>query len=382
MEFKRIVNLDFSDCKGLFFFGPRQTGKSYWLKKKFPGYVYYDLLLSDLFFNLYRTPHILREELLVKNPRKPVIIDEIQKIPSLLDEVHYLMGNHNMKFILTGSSARKLKRGSANLLGGRAHYQQLFPLVSQEIPPSQFDLHKILCFGSLPALYKSRRPKSLLRSYVQTYLKEEIQAEGLLRRLEPFSLFLDLAGKTNTELINYTNIANDVGVSSKTIKEYYLILEDTFIGHLLPPYKRTTKRKAVSMQKFYFFDIGVANALKNHFHIATGTTEFDRCFEHFIFNEINAYLKYSEDDRLFCFWRSKNGQEVDFVIGDNLTVEVKAKTDVNKKDLKGLKALSEERAFQHKVIVYLGDRARLIENQFLLLPYKDFLKKLWNNQFV
>lgn len=381
MEFKRIINLDFSDCKGLFFFGPRQTGKSYWLRKKFPRYVYYDLLMSDLFFKLSRSPHILREELLAIKPKSPVIIDEIQKIPNLLDEIHYLMEKHNIRFILTGSSARKLKRGGANMLGGRALYKQLFPLTSFEIP--DFDLSRIIHFGSLPAIYKSKKPKALLQSYTRTYLKEEIQAEGLVRRLQPFSLFLELAGKTNTELINYSNIASDVGVSSNTIKEYYLILEDTFIGYLLPPYKKTRKRKSVSMHKFYFFDIGIANALTGQWNIIKETTEFGRLFEHFIFNEIHSYLKYTEDSRKFYFWRSKNHQEVDFIIGDNTAIEVKAGKEIRNRDLKGLKALCEEKSFQHKIIVSLSEKKpRLIEKQFLVLPYKTFLKQLWNKKFV
>ena len=381
MEFKRIINLDFSECKGLFLFGPRQTGKSYWLRRKFPQSSYYDLLMSDLFFRLSRSPHLLREELLAKKNTKPVIIDEIQKIPNLLDEVHYLMEQHNLRFILTGSSARKLKRGGANLLGGRALYQQLFPLTSSEIP--DFDLFRIMRSGSLPAIYKSNRPKSLLQSYVRTYLKEEIQAEGLVRRLQPFSLFLELAGKTNTELINYSNIAGDVGVSSNTIKEYYLILEDTFIGSLLPPYKKTKKRKSVSMKKFYFFDIGISNALTGYWSIIEGTVEFGKIFEHFIFNEIKAYLRYNEDSRKICFWRSKNHQEVDFIVGDNLAIEVKTGKEVRSRDLKGLRAICEEISFKYKIIVSLFEKKpRLMEKQFLVLPYKTFLKQLWSNKFI
>ena len=381
MEFKRLIHLDLSDCKGLFLFGPRQTGKSYWLRKKFPKSIYYDLLLSDLYFKLSRSPQLLREELLAKKPvKKPVIIDEIQKLPKLLDEVHYLMERHHIKFILTGSSARKIKRGSANLLGGRALYQQLFPLVSPEIP--NFDLSRIMRFGSLPAIYKSKRAKVLLQSYISTYLKEEIHAEALVRRLQSFSLFLELAGKTNTELINYSNIASDVGLSSNTIKEYYHLLEDTFLGRLLPPYKKTTKRKSVSMQKFYFFDIGIANALTEQWNIMEGTTEFGRRFEHFIFNELHAYLKYTEDDRNICFWRSKNHKEVDFVIGDNLAVEAKA-GEVRPRDLKGLKALSEEVPLKYKILVSLSEKKpRLIEKQLLVLPYKTFLKKLWKKEFI
>ena len=379
MEFKRIINLNLSDSKGLFLFGPRQTGKSYWLLKVFPNAIYYDLLKSDLFFKLSRSPHLLREELLAAKNNRLVIIDEIQKMPILLDEVHHLMERHNISFILTGSSARKLKRGGSNLLGGRALYKKLFPLVSHEIP--QFDLSRIIRFGSLPAVYKSRRPKSLLQSYVKTYLKEEIQAEGLVRKLQPFSLFLDIAGQTNTQLINYSNIANDIGVSPNTIREYYSILEDTLIGHLLPPYKKTIKRKPVSVGKFYFFDIGVTNALTNRWNIADKTTEFGYLFEHFIFNEINAYLNYTEDGRKLCFWRSKNHQEVDFIIGDNTAIEVKASTEVHNRDLKNLKALSEEIPFTHKIVVSLEKKPRIIDQQFLILPYRDFLKKLWNKEF-
>ncbi len=382
MEFKRLVNLDLSDCKALFLFGPRQTGKSYWLRKQFPKSVYYDLLLSDLFFKLSRSPQLLREEILAKQPvAQPVIIDEIQKAPQLLDEAHYLMERHRIKFIFTGSSARKLKRGKANLLGGRALRQQLFPLTSAEIP--DFDLYKIMRFGALPPIYKSSRAKSLLLSCISAYLKEEILAEGLARKLQPFSLFLESAGQTNTELINYSHIAGDVGVSSNTIKEYYLILEDTFIGYLLPPYKKTVKRKPVSMRKFYFFDLGIANALTGRWNITEGTKEFGKLFEHFIFNEILAYLSYTEDSRKICFWRSKNHQEVDFVIGDSLAVEAKSGKEIRPRDLKGLKALAEEAPIQHKIIVSLSEKkARLIDGQFLVLPYKEFLKKLWSKSFL
>lgn len=380
MEFKRVINLDFSGCKGLFLFGPRQTGKSYWLRKTFPRSLYYDLLMSDSYFKYFRFPHLLREELLVRKVTGPVIIDEVQKIPALLDEVHYLMEKHNIRFILTGSSARKLKRGGANLLGGRALYQRLFPLVSPEIP--KLDLDRILCFGSLPAIYQSTRPRSLLKSYVKTYLKEEVQAEGLVRHLQSFSLFTDLAAKTNTELVNYSNLASDVGVSSNTIKEYYRILEDTFIGSLLPPYKKTMKRKPVSMNKFYFFDIGVVNALNNHWSVKRGTTEFGRLFEHFIFNEIKAYLQYSEDDRQLSFWRSKNKQEVDFVVGDNMAVEVKAAQEVRSRDLKGLKALCEEGPFPHRIVVSFEKKPRLTEQKILVLPYREFLKRLWNGELT
>ena len=381
MEFQRVINLNLSeDTKGLFFFGPRQTGKSYWLRKTFPRSLYCDLLMSDTYLKYSKSPHLFREELLAQKPTGPVIIDEIQKLPSLLDEVHYLMENQGIRFILTGSSARKLKRSGVNLLGGRAIVKELFPLASPEI--GDVELDRIIRYGTLPAIYKSKNPRPLLRSYVGTYLKEEVQAEGLVRRLRPFSLFLDLAGKTNGELINYSNLANDIGVSSKTIREYYLILEDTFIGKFLPPYKKTSMRKPVSMHKFYLFDIGVVSALTGLWEIARRTPEFGRRFEHFIFNEINAYLSYSEDERKLCFWRSQNRQEVDFVIGDNFMVEVKASERVLPRDLKNLKALSEEGVFPHKVVVCLEKVPRLTDEGILILPYREFLLKLWRGEFA
>ena len=379
MEFKRIINLNISGSKGLFLFGPRGVGKSYWLRKKFKNSIVYDLLKSDLFLKFSKAPQLLREELVAKKTKQPVVIDEIQKIPILLDEVHYLMENHNIRFILTGSSARKLRRGGVNLLAGRALNKKLFPLVSCEMP--QLNLSKIISLGALPMVHNSNQAKSFLRSYVANYLREEIQYEGLVRRLQAFSTFLDLAGQSNAQLINYSKLASDVGVSSNTIREYFSILEDTFMGTLLPPYKKTVKRKPVSINKFYFFDIGVANTLKNRWNIARGSSEFGANFEHFIFNEINAFLNYSDDGRKLCFWRSKNHQEVDFVIGDDTAIEVKASSSIGKEDLKGLKALSEEMKLKNKIIVSFEKTSRLIEGQFLSLHYIDFLKKLWHKKF-
>ena len=379
MEFKRIINLNISGSKGLFLFGPRGVGKSYWLRKKFKQSIIYDLLKSDLFLKFSKAPQLLREELVAKKTKQPVVIDEIQKIPILLDEVHYLMENHSIRFILTGSSARKLRRGGVNLLAGRALNKKLFPLVSCEMP--QLNLSKIISLGALPMVHNSNQAKSFLRSYVANYLREEIQYEGLVRRLQAFAAFLDLAGQSNAQLINYSKLASDVGVSSNTIREYFSILEDTFMGTLLPPYKKTVKRKPVSINKFYFFDIGVANTLKNRWDIARGSSEFGANFEHFIFNEINSFLNYSDDGRRLCFWRSKNHQEVDFVIGDDTAIEVKASSSIGKEDLKGLKALSEEMKLKNKIIVSFEKTSRLIEGQFLSLHYSDFLKKLWHKKF-
>ena len=297
----------------------------------------------------------------------------------MLNEVHLLIEEHDFKFILTGSSSRKLKRGGANLLAGRALQKRLFPLVSKEL--INFDLNKIINFGSLPAIYNSEIPEKELLSYVGTYLREEIQAEGLVRRLEPFSEFLDIAGLSNTEVVNYTNIASDLGVSAKTVKEYYLILQDTMMGELLPPYSKTTKRKAIATPKFFFFDVGVANILGKRQNVVPKTDVFGKCFEHFIYTELRAFLSYTNDRRELTFWRSRHGQEVDFIIGDDVAIEVKATAVAKPKHLRQIKKLSEEIEFKHRIIVSLDESPRLMEENFLVLPYKEFLKRLWNKEF-
>jgi len=379
MKYQRLIDLTDLSFKSVFLFGPRQTGKSFLLKERYSEFKIYNLLKSDLFAKYSKEPSLLREEIEAMDKSTTVIIDEVQRVPALLNEVHYLIEEYNIKFILTGSSSRKLKRGGANLLAGRALQKRLYPLVSKEI--GDFDLLRIINFGSLPAIYESPIPEKELEAYVGTYLREEIQAEGLVRRLEPFSEFLDIAGLTNTEIVNYTNIASDLGNSAKTVKEYYLILEDTMMGELLKPYSKTVKRKATSTPKFFFFDVGVANNLGRRKNIVPKTDVFGKCFEHFIYTELRAFLSYSEDDRPLTYWRSKNGQEVDFIIGDDVAIEVKATQVAKPKHLRHLKALSEEINFKYKIVVSLDDAPRIMENDYLVLPYKDFLIRLWNKEF-
>jgi predicted AAA+ superfamily ATPase len=376
MEYHRIIALEpLIKRKSLFLFGPRQTGKTFLLKKRFPAARFYNLLLSDVFFRLSQRPHLLREELMSQTDHvQPIIIDEIQKLPVLLDEVHNLIEEKRLKFILTGSSARKFKRGGANLLAGRAATCHLFPLVSAEIPGYQ--LLKILNFGSLPFIYNSESPEDDLLSYVGTYLKEEVQAEGMVRRIENFSKFLQLAALVNGELLNFSNVASDMGMPSKTIKEYFLILEDTLIGHFLQPFTRTQKRKAISTAKFYFFDVGVANTLAGRSRIRPKTELFGKALEHFIFLEIKAFLSYRNDKRQISFWRSKSGYEVDFVLGESTGIEVKGTEMVTEKHLAGLKSLAQEIPLKKKIVVSLDSKPRLLEN-IRVLPVSVFLKELW-----
>ncbi len=376
--FKRLLDISTTIArKSIFLFGPRQTGKTYLLKRLFPQAEYYNLLLSDVFFRLSQNPSRLREELQsIKPKEKLIIVDEIQKIPLLLDEVHNLIEN-GYRFILTGSSARKLKRGEANLLAGRAITKNLFSLVTAEIP--NYDLNRILNFGSLPAIYNSKDPQEDLTSYVGTYIKEEIQAEGIIRKLENFSRFLQFAALANTEMLNFSSIASEIGISAKTIGEYFRILEDTLIGSILEPFIYTKKRQPIVTGKFYFFDIGVANILAHRHNINSESELFGKCLEHLIFLELKAYLNYHKDYRHLTYWRSKSGYEVDFLIGNDIGIEVKATKNASNKHFRGIKALAEELPLKRKIIVSNDPKSRLV-NDIEILPVKVFLNKLWQGK--
>ncbi len=377
-HYSRLLDLKSeSPKKSLFLFGPRQTGKPFLLKKTFPQAPFYNLLLADTFFKISQRPQIIREELLALAKRpQVVIIDEIQKLPILLDEVQNLIetGYH---FILTGSSARKLKRGVGNLLGGRARTRHLFPLVTREIP--KYDLIRLLNYGAIPSIYDSGEPEIDLESYVGNYLKEEVQAEGLIRKIENFSRFLQVAALSNTELINFANIGSDAGVPARSVAEYFTILEDTLLGYLLEPYTKTKKRKAITTAKFYFFDVGVCNVLAGRKNIKPKTELFGKVLEHLIFTELKAFCHYHHDPRILSYWRSKSGYEVDFLLADETAIEVKASGMVTERHCTGLKALGEELNLKKKIIVSLDHSPRRM-GSIEILPVQIFLHKLWNKE--
>jgi len=377
MHYKRLLNLK-QDIhkKSLFLFGPRQTGKTSLLKEQFPGAPFYNLLLADVFLKVSQRPHVIREELQTRRGNvSPVIIDEIQKLPLLLDEVQAMIEEKKYRFIVTGSSARKLKHGGGNLLAGRAWTHHLFPLTTSEI--KEYDFLRILNYGSLPFIYTSSDPERELAAYVGTYLQEEIQAEGLTRKIENFSRFLQVASLANGELINFSNIASDAQVPPRTVSGYFAILQDTLIGNLLEPFTATKKRKAILTSKFYFFDVGVSNYLAGRKNIRPQTDLFGKVFEHFLFTELKAFLSYTQDSRKFSFWRSASGYEVDFLIGDEVAIEVKGTTMVSEKHLTGLKALSEEKKLKRKIVISLDSVPRRI-GDIDVLPFRDFLAQLWS----
>jgi predicted AAA+ superfamily ATPase len=378
--FPRIIGLrEILAHSSVFLFGPRQTGKSTLLRTLFPQAKFYDLLEADTFRELSSAPELIRQRLRAEDTL--VIIDEIQKLPSLLDEVHLLIErNKPLRFVLTGSSARKLRRGGANLLAGRALTCHLHPLVAPEVGYER--VHQRLNNGSLPAIFTSPIPQELLRAYVGTYLQEEILAEGLVRNIGSFSRFLSTAGLTNGEQVNFTAVGSDTGTPPRTVREYYHVLEDTLVGYLLPTFQKTRKRKPVSTPKFYFFDVGVANVLAKRGPVEPGSELFGRALEHFVFLELRAYLDYRRLDHQLTYWRSRSQFEVDFVIGDEVAVEVKGKSLVSNRDLKGLQALSEDVTLRRQILVCTEREPRRLDDGIDVLPIETFLRKLWGGEIL
>lgn len=365
--------------KSIFLFGPRQTGKSTLVHQTFPEAAFYDLLEADTFRELSARPEYLRQTL---SPQQTVVVvDEIQKLPVLLDEIQLMLErNKRLRAVLTGSSARKLKRGAANLLGGRAWVCRLHPLTSVEIGHQR--LLDRLNRGSLPSIIDSEHYKEDLKAYVGTYLQEEIRAEGLARSIENFSRFLEVAGLISGEQINFSAVANDAGVPPRTVREHYQILEDTLVGFQLPAYQKTSKRKPVATAKFFFFDVGVANALKRIPAIEAGSDAYGRALEHLIFLELRSFLDYRRLDFELTYWRSRSQFEVDFLLGDEIGIEVKSKSRVSSRDYKGLNVIAEEVGLKRKIVVCGEKMRRRADDGAEIMPPQEFLSELWSGNVI
>ncbi|MGB0680151.1 MAG: ATP-binding protein, partial [Polyangiales bacterium] len=358
----------------IFLFGPRQTGKSTLLRSAFPEARFVDLLHADTFRALSARPELLRQRL---TPEEHiVIIDEVQKIPALLDEVHALIESRRaLRFILTGSSARKLRRGHANLLAGRAWTFHLHPLTTAELPADS--LAQQLTWGRLPAVFDSPLPHEDLRAYVGTYLREEIQAEGAVRALDAFSRFLDVAGLCQGQQLNYSKLGSDCGVSAKTIREYFQILEDTLLGYRIHPLQQLGKRKAVQAPKFYLFDLGVARALRRDLCPSLSPEAQGLALEHLVFVELRAYLDYRRLDVPLTFYRTRTGQEVDFIVGNKLAIEVKRGSHITRRDSRGLRALRDDHPTARAIIVCQEAEARRDDDGIDIWPMAHFCQQLW-----
>jgi len=376
---KRKLEINLPEHQSAFLWGPRKTGKTTYLKKQFPKSLTYDFLKTDLFLDMTRRPALLREQILaapVCHRKEPIILDEVQKVPQLLDEVQWLIENTECRFLLCGSSARKLKRGQANLLGGRAWKYHMFPLVSDEL--AELNLLKILNDGLIPSHYLQANASRSLKAYLEDYLKEEVFDEGLTRNIPAFSRFFDAIGFTHGELTNFSDIARDCGVDSKTVREYYQILVDTLMGDFVEPYKRRQNRQVITKSpKFYLFDPGVARTLTRRPLAEERGEFFGKAFEHYLFTELRAHSVYQELDYPIHFWRTKSGQEVDFILGDGeVAIEVKGSSHIERKHLRGLKAFAEGNTPRQSILVCNESRPRVLEG-IQILPWRDFLRQLW-----
>jgi len=375
--FKRQLSLPAAGKETFFLWGPRQTGKTTLLRANYPDALWIDLLLADEFRRYLHNPEILREQLAARPSVRQVVIDEVQKVPQLLDEAHWLHEHRKIRFALCGSSARKVKHGQANLLGGRAVRYELHGLTAQELA-RDFNLTRLLNHGYLPTIYQSDNPRPLLNGYVADYLKEEIAAEGLVRNLPVFFEFLNVAVLSDAELVNFSTIARDCGVSSPAIKGYFQILEDTLLGRWLAAYTRRPKRRVIGAPKFYFADVGIVNHLARRGDLHPRSELYGKAFENWIFHELIAHNFYSQAFAQLSYWRLASGIEVDFIVNDmELAIEAKATAKVSADHLRGLRALKEDQPrIKQRIIVCLERTSRRTEDGILILPAADFCDSL------
>ncbi|MCY3623005.1 MAG: AAA family ATPase [Gammaproteobacteria bacterium] len=373
----RYLNVrEILDQRSCLLFGPRQTGKSTLIRQQLDGLPVYNLLDHGLFLRLSRNPTLIREALTPES--SAIVIDEIQRMPELLNEVHLMIEEHGIRFFLTGSSARSLRRRGVNLLGGRIRSRRLHPFVRTELG-TRFELRRALEYGLLPPIYFSDAPEEDLAAYAGDYLKEEVAAEALVRNVGAFSRFLEVAALAHGEMINFTNMANDAQVPVSTVREYYEILKDTLIAHEVPAFAETSKRKAISTAKYYLFDIGLARHLQGRTGLPPGTPEYDSAFESFVFQEIKAFCDYHRLDTP-RYWRSKSNIEVDFLVG-NLAVDVKAKRVVGKRDMRGLVALRDEGLFEGYIVACMESTPRTVDG-IRIMPWANFLDELWGGKLT
>lgn len=385
-KFNRILKFNLPQKQSAFLWGARKTGKSTYLKENFPDSIYFDLLQTDLYFSLIKQPSLLREMIFAydKNQqKKPVIIDEVQKVPHILDEIHRLIENHGLRFILCGSSARKLKRGQANLLGGRAWKFIMHPLTSAEI--GKVNLLKALNHGLIPVHYlqNSNEARMSLKAYIEDYLKDEIIAEALVRNIPSFIRFIDALSYSIGELTNYSDIARDCGVDAKTVKEYFQILVDTLIAYRVEPFKKRQSRQVITKAcKYYLFDVGVASYICKRWVADEKGEQFGKALEQFILMEIIAFRSYKNYDFNIHFWRTKTGIEVDFILNNGeVAVEVKGKNNIDQRDLQNLKVFNEE--FKpRKAILICNEKIKRISNNIEIIPWWQFLEDLWSGRVL
>jgi len=362
--------------KSFFLFGPRGTGKTTWVKSKFPGALYLDLLEAELFNDLLANPQRL-EKLIPEHFKDWVIIDEVQRIPELLNEVHRLIEKCKYKFILTGSSARKIRRKGVNLLAGRALSYHLYPLTVYELG-KDYDFSRSLDYGQLPSVYTEKNPKAYLESYVKTYLEEEIQHEGFTRNLGAFTRFLETASFSQGSILNVSSVARECGIERKVVENYFTILEDLLIAYKIPVFTKKAKRRLVAHPKFYFFDVGLYRTLRPTGPLDLPEEIGGHAFETLFLQELIAINNYLELGYKIFYWTTSNNMEVDFVLYGEKGIkafEVKRTGKISNSMLRGLKAFKRDYPDAKAYFIYGGERY-FHEGEIEVLPIKDALKGL------
>ena len=386
---KRYLDLDrILDRRSVFLIGPRMCGKSMYAKNEIrkPA-LYWNLLSNTLYYRIIRNPALLEETLKAEEFTEGlVVIDEIQRAPQLLYTVHQFIEDTDLVFLMAGSSVRKLKAGGMNLLGGRALEKKLHPLCYPEIRDrGDCTLERIFRTGLLPEMYlHPEDADEALEAYEGLYLETEIQLENEVNDLPGFIGFLEKAAISNGQQINFSAFASDVGVSRQAIKTWYRILLDTLMVMEIKPYGKTRKRKETSFSRFYFFDVGVVRSIA-HMNVPTETmAEYGTLFETFIAMELAAYIDYSGlHDTELTYYRTSDGKrEVDFILGDEAAIEVKNVKTVTDRHLANLRELKEEGIFSKYIVVSREESPRMLEDGILILPWKDFLERLWNGDII
>ncbi len=381
----RCIDLNLKlERRSQFLFGPRQTGKTRFIREQISKddiRLNWDLLDNNLWLSVLSDPQLLIKEVKARGIKDGIIIlDEVQKAPLLLNSVQLLIEESDIRFLLTGSSARKLREQGVNLLGGRASWNAMHPLVWPEIKDFDFDLDDIFFSGLLPSPFLNKEDANdILYSYTGLYVAEEIQREALVKKLPSFVHFLEITSMTSGEQINYANISSDVGVKKDAVKDWFSILTDTMLGFEVPSFKLTKKRKAVEVSKYYLFDVGVMRSLMKAVVPTENMSDYGRFFENYIATELRAYLDYSGqiNSGKLQYWRSSSGFEVDFILNERVAIETKTTKHLTVRDLRGIKALMEEGLMEKYIIVTREDRPYEVATNITSMPWKYFLTELW-----